>query len=237
MNIVKRSEPQLTLGGMARANLLPPEVGLAVQAKVLHRGLSILVVAMIVVVGAGFGGATFYAMQTRQALDAETARTADLLAQQAKFSEVRKVTNALKLSTAARQVGSSTAIDWESYVQAIQGSLPVGTAITTFTADSGSPMAAFAQATVPLQGARIAELTFTATSPSLPDVQVWLDGLAKLTGFVDASPGSVTLEGTTYKVSITMHISDAALSNQYAPPKNGTTNSNTGAASTSGTGK
>ena len=86
-----------------------------------------------------------------------------------------------------------------------------------FTASSGSPLDEFAQPTVPLQGERIAELAFSATSASIPDVQAWLNALAKLTGFVDAAPGSVTLSNDgTYKASITMHINEKALANRFA---------------------
>ena len=144
-------------------------------------------------------------------------RAPHLLSQQQKFIEVRKVTSDLKVATAARQVGSSTEIDWQAYLKAIAGSLPTGTTVVTFKATSGSPLAEFTQPTVPLQGERIAELTFDAISDSLPDVQSWLNALAKLKGFVDATPGTVTLdkEGKTYKAGVTMHVNEQALTNRY----------------------
>ena len=217
MNIIGRKDARLVLGGVPRADLLPPEVGLAAKARSLRRGLSMLVVAAMVVVGVGYGLATLRASQTQQQLDAENARTASLLAEQAKYVEVRSVNNRLKVTTAARQVGASTEINWQAYLQSIQASLPAGTSITTFKATSGSPLVAFAPPTVPLQGERIAELAFSATSPSLPDVQAWLDALTTLKGFVDASPGTVTLaSGGVYQVTITMHINEGALANRYA---------------------
>ena len=217
MKLITRQDTRLVVGGVPRADLLPPEVGLAVKARSLRRGLSVLVVAVMVVVGVGYGLATLKASQSQQQLATENARTASLLAQQTKYIEVRKVTSTLQAATAARQVGSSTEINWQSYLQSIQASLPAGTSITTFTAASGSPLVAFAQPSVPLQGERIAELTFAATSPSLPDVQAWLNALAMLKGFVDASPGTVTLAGGgVYLVTITMHINEAALANRYA---------------------
>ena len=218
MSAIKK-ETRLVLGGVPRANLLPPEVGLAVKARKMRRGLSVLVIAAMVLVAAGYGLATFRASTAQGALDDENARTASLLAEQAKYVEVRSVNNTLKLTTAARQVGASTEINWQAYLQSIQASLPAGTTVTDFTAASGSPWAAFLQPTVPLQGERIAELVFTATSPSLPDVQAWLNALRTLKGFVDASPGTVELQEDdgTYEVKITMHISQEALSNRFAP--------------------
>jgi Tfp pilus assembly protein PilN len=216
MNIRSGKETRLVLGGVPRVDLLPPEVGLAAKARVLHRSLSLVVVAAMVVVGMGYGAASLHAANSNAQLATATARTQSLLAQQQKYIEVRKVTSDVKLATAARQVGSSTEIDWKAYLQSIALSLPAGTAIVTFDATSGSPLAEFAQPTVPLQGERIAELKFEATSESLPDVQSWLNSLAKLTGFVDAAPGSVTLsDDGTYKAGITMHVNEKALANRF----------------------
>ncbi len=216
MSSIRKDTP-LVFGAPPRANLLPPEVGLAVKARATRRGLAASVVAALVVVGLGFGLATVHLMQSDAQLNTETERTATLLADQGKYSEVRSVNSAIKSITAARQVGSSTSIDWQSYFQSIQASLPAGTAITTFSAKSGSPLVEFPQPTLPLQGERLAELNFIATSTSLPDVQAWLDGLAKLKGFVDALPGTVTLSaGGTYQVGITMHINELALDQRFA---------------------
>lgn len=216
MNLRSSTESRLVLGGVPRVNLLPPEVGQAAKARSLRAGLSLLVVAAMVVVGAGYGIASLHASTAQQALDAVNQRTVDLLAQQKKYVEVRKVTSDLALTTAARQVGSSTEVNWKSYLESIQASLPGGTTIVTFTATTGSPLVEFTQPTVPLQGERIAELTFSADTASLPDVPAWLNALASLQGFVDASPGSVTLsEDGIYTAIVTMHINEKALANRF----------------------
>ncbi len=212
---------RLVLGPPPKADLLPPEVGLAIRARSSQRMTVFVVAIVVVVIGLGYGAAAVTEMRAQGDLNAETARTATLLASQSKYAEVRSVNSAIANTTVARTIGSSTSIDWQSYIASIQGSLPSGTRITTFTAKSGSPIAAFVQPTVPLQGERLAELTFVATSPSLPDVQNWLNGLATLKGFVDALPGTVTLSATTtptpqYQVGITMHINEQALDFRYA---------------------
>ena len=47
---------------------------------------------------------------------------------------------------------------------------------------------------------------------SLPDVESWLHALAKLPGYVDASPGSVVLQSEgAYQVNMTMHINKDVL--------------------------
>jgi Tfp pilus assembly protein PilN len=225
MNLRSSTESRLVLGGVPRVNLLPPEVGQAAKARSLRAGLSLLVVAAMVVVGAGYGLASLHASTAQQALNAVNQRTTELLAQQKKYVEVRKVTSDLGLTTAARQVGSSTEVNWKSYLESIQANLPGGTTIVTFTATTGSPLEEFVQPTVPLQGERIAELTFSADTASLPDVPAWLNALASLKGFVDASPGSVTLNDGVYTAVVTMHINEDALANRFASDAVKTTDS------------
>mgnify|MGYP001237802513 CR=1 FL=1 len=208
---------KLIIGGPARANLLPPEVGAAAQGRIVRRNAIALLVLAVLLVIAAYAGATIFALGAQNELDAANKRTQELIAEQGKYSEVKQVTNLLTTATAARQVGMSTEIDWRAYLSDIQGSLPAGTLITNVVAETATPLAAFDQPQVPLQGNRIGELKFTATSQSLPDVEKWLDGLSKLYGYVDASPGSLTLNKDTalYEVTITMHINRDALLDRF----------------------
>lgn len=202
----------LVIGGPAKADLLPPEVGAAAQGRVARRNAIGLVILAVLIVVAGYAGATFLALGAQVQLDAANQRTQDLLVEQAKYSEVRGVKSLLQTATAARIAATSTEIDWKSYLDDIQAILPEGTLVTNVVAQAATPLSEFAQPSVPLQGDRIGELTFTATSASLPDVEAWLQSLAKLRGYVDAAPGSVNLQADgTYQVSITMHISKDAL--------------------------
>jgi glycerate-2-kinase len=175
------------------------------------------VLGLAVVVVVATGGTSLLALNSQVQLAAEQARTGVLLAQQAKFLDVRKVQDQVKLIEAAQQVGASTEIDWQAYLNSVQSTLPANVTITTVKIDSASPLAIYAQPTAPLQGARVATLSFTASSPTLPQVPVWLDALATLKGFADAVPGSVALDATTntYTVNITMHINEAAFEKRF----------------------
>ena len=99
-----------------------------------------------------------------------------------------------------------------------KATLPANVALTSVKIEAGTPFQSFAQATVPLQGARVATLSFTATSSALPEVPAWLDSLTTLPGYADASPGSVTRadSNSPYTVDITMHINEAAFTNRFA---------------------
>lgn len=213
-----RKAELLQVGGEPRVDLLPPE--LLAQRKAagnLRRlGLGVALVALLVIGGVGL--ATIQSLRAQAGLSAEQFRTQALLAQQKKYIEVRKVQVEVGSLQAAQEVGTSTEIDWKKYLTAVQATLPANVVLNVITIDSASPLAAYVQSTVPLQGSRVATLSFTAASPTLPEVPAWLDSLKSLSGYTDASPGSVTRDATTgvYTVDITMHINEAAFSKRFA---------------------
>jgi hypothetical protein len=209
---------ELILGGEPRVILLPPEVLKRRKAKAMRRSLGFGVVGLLVIVLAGTAAATVLAGQAQSRLLAEQAQTAGLLAEQTQYGEIRTAQTQVKLLKAAQQVGASTEIDWKAYLQSVQGILPAGVVIDTISVDSATPILLYAQATAPLQGARVATVSFSATSSTLPDVPAWLNGLATLRGFADALPGSVVLDEATnvYKMDITMHVNEAAFAGRFA---------------------
>jgi hypothetical protein len=214
---VTKSEA-LTIGGEPRVDLLPPEVRAQRNAAALRRRLGFGVILLLALAVGGSGAAGILAIQAQVSLATEQARTASILVQQRKYIQVRSVQDEVSLIQAAQQVGTSTEIDWRKYLAEVQATLPANVTLDTVTIDSASPLTAYVQATAPLQGSRVATLSFTAKSPTLPEVPAWLDALATLPGYTDASPGSVTRDDTSgiYTVNITMHINQAAYTNRFA---------------------
>ena len=212
---IKIESKSLVLGGESRADLLPQEVRVQRKVKVVRRRLGFFVVLLIVVVLGVTALARSLADQAQANLAIEQANTRSLMLMQHKYVEVRKVQQQIELIRAAEQVGAATEINWEQYLGAVQSTLPANVSLDTINIDSITPFTAYSQATAPLQGARVATLTFTAKSSTLPQVPTWLDALATLPGYADASPGSVTRDETgAYSVSITLHINQAAFTNR-----------------------
>ena len=208
----------VTIGGEPRVDLLPPEIRVQRTAAAVRRRLGYGVILLIVLVAGGSGATGIQAIQAQASLASEQALTANLLVQQRKYIQVRSVQDEVSLIQAAQQVGTSTDIDWKKYLSQVQATLPANVTLDTVTIDSASPLTEYAQATAPLQGARVATLSFTAKSAILPEVPAWLNALTSLPCYTDASPGSVTLDPTTgvYTVDITMHINQAAYTNRFA---------------------
>jgi hypothetical protein len=172
-----------------------------------------------ILVGIGSGAAFLERMNAEDDLMVAQGETQTLLMEQGAYADVRATQAQVGLAGAAQTVGGSTDIDWPTYLEKVQATLPVGVTIIGVSLDQASPLVQYAQPTAPLQGSRVATLTFQATSPTLPSVPDWLNGLATLPGFADAQPGSVALEDGMYKADVTMHITADAFSGRFAASK------------------
>lgn len=209
----------LVLGGVPQVDLLPAEVRAASAVRVVQKRLAVGLVGVAAVVVLAIGASSVFALASGARLVEEQAATDSLLAEQRRFIEVRRVQQALVAVVDAERVGSWTEVQWRDYLKAVQASLPPGVAIVSTTVVAASPIEEFSQATAPLQNPRIATLTFTAESSTLPDVPKWLEGLAALPGYAGANPDSVTLKEDTnvYTVGITMQVNASALAGRFVP--------------------
>lgn len=209
----------LVLGGAPSAHLLPREVTATQKAQALRRLLVFGLVAVVGLVIIGIGASTFGFFIANGNLQAEQSRTAGLLAEQAKLGKVVTVQSQVSDIKGAQTIAATGEILWNSYASALQASLPAGTSISSFTLrlDNTSIVAT---TTDPLRGSHIATFTIAANSPQA-SISGWLSNLAKITGFVDASPNSVQIdEGSgTYKVQVTMHLDRDAFANRFVNGK------------------
>lgn len=207
----------LVIGGLPRVDLLPTEVLVDRRQRAGVRRAWLGVVVVAVAVGAAIVLASASGMQADSQLAEVRQETSTLLVQQQQYRDVRATETQSELLRAAQTVGGSTEIDWQSTLQRVQNSLPAGVAITGVQIDSATPLEAYAQATTPLQGQRVATLTIDASSPTLPSVPAWLDSVKGIPGFVDANANSVTLDSSTnvYTVDMTIHLDDDVYDGKY----------------------
>lgn len=211
----------IAFGAPPRVSLVPPEIGQRTKQLSVQRNLRLLMVLVLVLVLGGVAAAWYYQFSTAIALAGEMSRTAALTSQEAQYADVDQALEDVAIGETALAVGGSTEINWLDYLGRVQASLPAGVVLDSYDVDAATATEQYKQSDSPLQGARIATLQFTALSPALPEIPAWLDSLRKLPGFVDANPGSVTLQeaGTGYTASITMHIDAEAYSNRLVLEK------------------
>jgi hypothetical protein len=214
---VRGDAANVHVGGAPRVDLMPPEIRTKRSQLRTRRSLRLVLVGVLVVVVAACIGTWALGTVAQTALSAAQAQQQQLTVKQGTFSDVTTVKQSIALIKAGQKVGDSTEIDWDSYLTQLQATLPAGSTFSAVTVTTTTPMTALDQATTPLQGSRIATLSFTASSPTLPSVPVLLNGLKALPGFVDATPGDVSLEGATYTANVTMHINTEAFANRFDP--------------------
>jgi Tfp pilus assembly protein PilN len=207
----------LVVGGEPRANLLPPEIILKRKQLKTRRALraGVLLVALATAAGcvATFGVSSVAQVQ----LAIVEQQQSDLVIEQAGYQKVRDVQLTLATITAGQQVGSSTEVNWRSFIQEIQDNLPAGVALQTVKVETGTPMQAYPQSDAPLQGIRVGSISFTASSATLPNTAEWLRALDDMSGYVDAIPGSVKQEGSAYTAEVLMHFNEQAFSLRFDP--------------------
>ena len=207
----------LVIGGESRVDLLPQELRIKRKGKVVRRRLGFLVILVAILVAGASVLVRAQAVQAKLDLSIQQANAQSIVLQQRKYAVVQNIQKEADTIQAAQQVGTSTEINWKNYLISVQATLPPNVTLDSVNIDSATPFASYAQASAPLQGERIATLSFTAISSTLPQVPQWLIALATLPGYADANPGSVNRTDTgSYSVNITMHINQAAFTNRFA---------------------
>ena len=197
---------QLPIGGVPRVDLLPPELK-ASRAWRRARGkalLAVLCAALLIVAGAG--AARWWAQVNIDGRDAAQARTTELLAQQSEFVEVNQVRGAISATETALTQASATDVVWRDLLADLQTALPGGTRITTLTIEADSPVQELAAPTDPLRADRIASVTFTAVTGSVPDVVAWARAVLDVPGVVYAAPRATVADESATSFTVEMSV-------------------------------
>ncbi|KFF58247.1 hypothetical protein JF66_19965 [Cryobacterium sp. MLB-32] len=220
MTAKKKTTDDLVLGAEPRMDLLPPEVRTLKKVKATRRGLTGVLLAVLVLVGAGIGASAWAAVQSQAELDAARVRTTDLLVSQSQYSEVQKVQAALDTTLAARQFGASTEIDWQAYLAEVRALVPSTVTIDTLSVDSASPLVPYEQATTPLQSPRVATIRILFTSPDVTSMPEWLQTMSTLPGYADSLPATIARADTgIYTVDVVLHVNEGAFSGRFSTPE------------------
>lgn len=215
MNVTLRRNPVLQVGAVPRANLLPPSILAFRRDRRNVRMLLMALVLAVVIALLATGVAGLAAAATASQLQAEQARTLTLLAQQSEYSEAGEASATLAATGQALAVAGATDVDWSEYIAEIEKGLPDGMALTGVQLKATTPISVVDQPVAPLQGARVATLTLTASSADLPELELWLNSLADLPGYVDSNPGSVISAEGGFLTVVTLGVNAEIYSNRF----------------------
>jgi hypothetical protein len=215
MSGLEKGAVKLELGGSPRANLLPPEIRKERALRAQRRLLGTIFAAVLVLIAGAYILACFVASAAQSALDQANARTADLIAQQAEFLEVRQLGNQVVAAKDARLAATATEVDWANYLPLVRQTIPSGSSITSLTVLSASPAVPLPAPSSPLESPRMVEIAIAVSMPTLPDISQWLDTVAALPGYVDAVPGGITTAEGGFSVTLTVHVDESAKYNRF----------------------
>ncbi|MDJ0375999.1 hypothetical protein [Cryobacterium sp. PH31-L1] len=205
---------KIIIGGEPRVSLLPPEVRANRRDRRVRDRLLTVGVVVILLTGVAHFESARQAGQAERVLASAQALTAELLVRQATFADLRRVTGSIDDTEAAVQFGASTAIDWPARLRELAAVLPEAVTIDTVTIDAASPLAAYSQSVLPLQPERVATVSLSLTSATIPNVAQLLTAMQGLDGYADAQPGLVARTGTgAYQVDLTLHLDTSVFVN------------------------
>jgi len=211
-----RSE-RLVIGGVPRADLLPPEIEMEKKARSQRRGLlavAVLVTALVVVV---YGFVTVLSTASQVALDQATARSGEVLAEQGQYLEVRRLLAQVESAEEARLIGTSTEVDYQDFIGQILLAGSSSIAVTSIAVTGATPLVPFSETNVPLEQPRVGEIVMIGAAESQAALSLWLDNLTQLPGFADVKPTTISNTAGVYSFSITLHFNEGAFSNRFVP--------------------
>lgn len=114
------------LGGEPRVQLLPPIVRERAKMRATRRLMVMIVILAAIAAGAATGLSFLAATQSEAALAAEQARTAQLLEEQARYSEGARVANLVGATEQAKTAVIANEVAWAELLDTLETHFPEG---------------------------------------------------------------------------------------------------------------
>jgi hypothetical protein len=122
-----------------RVQLLPPMVKQREKNRRSRRLMVFAVVVAIAIIGGASAFAFLRATQAAGALAAEQARTAQILEQQAQYSEATKIDGLVTSTKQAQLLVTTTEVRWSRAMAEMNASVPAGYEVVSASAQFGAP--------------------------------------------------------------------------------------------------
>jgi hypothetical protein len=208
-------------GAWPQVDLLPPEVRarrkLAGTKRLLLLGIAVVLLASVLV----FVLASIAALAARTDLANVQRDNEALVAESNKYAEVPAVLGQIDATKTAREMGFSTEILWQPFIEAIRAVTPAGVSIADLTVTVNTPTSSTSTTNDPLAAPSVGTVTFNGTAATPIDTSLWLDALDSLPGFNDPWFSTEMLSDTegvvTYKISSSVQITDEVFAQRFVP--------------------
>lgn len=200
----------LVLGGVPRADLLPPEIHQDEVAKRQRRNMVAVLVLVVFLVAVAYGAVSVQALAANAELTAAEDRGNALLQEQAEYSDVRQTQSQLAAADNNLKAASALEVDWAPVLGGLQSRLPADATITSVTT---SLTALTGASSSPLYENGVWSIELVIQAPTPTDAAAFRDSLETMPGFLNAQ--SKSLVGFPYAYSVTLRLSDDALWARY----------------------
>lgn len=211
----QREQGVLVYGAIPRANLMPPEVALRRKESARRRGLITAMGLVVALTVAGVVGSFLFAGAAETRLADERRITEQLLARQLEFTEVTLVRGELQAITELRTQLSTVEVLWRPTLAPYLAVFSASEVIDSMTFEAESPGEPLLGTTGPLRSPRVGTVTMIIVTATPPTPQLWLRAWENVETYGDASIDSITLLQTGYETTVTINITDAALSQRF----------------------
>jgi hypothetical protein len=212
MSPAARKPEGLVLGGVPRADLLPPEIEKDKAAARLRSNLVAVFILVVFLVALAYGGASLLAISSQTSLEAEVERGNQLLAEQAKYSEVRTLNSQLQSAQGQLLLVSVFELHWSAFIADIYGKIPSEATIDSFTA---KPTVLTEGVVSPLYPASFYTVEMTLAHTSFVSSADWIASLRSVKGYVSGEVTSVAGSDGGYQTIFTLTVDDRALWLRY----------------------
>lgn len=202
---------------VVRVNLLPGEIAEERRTKRLRAGLA---GSLVVVLGACAGAYVLtlgHVAAADDALAAEQAKTAPLLAAQEPYAEVPAVLKQVETAVALQKTVAQGDVPWYSYLDRLAAVAPAGLSFTSLNVQVSVADTSATASADPLQPAGVATITVVGETKAQNTVADWMDAVAAIPAVQDPRLSSSVLDPVsgvvTFNADMTLS-ADALLGEQ-----------------------
>lgn len=203
-------------------DLLPPEVISARRLRALRKVITMVLLAILVLAGTGYGYGFWRAHRASAALTAEQGRTVELTQQQQKFADVVRIQGTIAEVRGQLTTLLTDDVDFATLIKDVLGKLPTGSsvlqmAVALTVADAQGVSGGTDMAVLDTSGrAHIGTITLTGQAHSLSQVAAFVTAVAKVRGVVGAVPTSQQGDRNAVQFTVQLTLTDQVLSHHFA---------------------
>lgn len=207
-----------------RANLMPPDVVGKRRLTWLRRRLAFALVALLLLVGAGYGFARQQTSASQDELDAARQQTVQLQNRVSGFSAI--VQTQAQIAQLRSQLASvmTSDVQWTTLLASIDSAAPAGLVVTQISGnlDDGTDSSAAgagsgATTALPAGVTSAGKLDLTGTARDYRSVATYVDALGRIRGLIRVDPGSASAAGSEVSFAISVELSSQVFSGRYTP--------------------